>query len=302
MNLNAYVLIGIALILFGTFQQLATIIYTTEPSVYVSPVSPAGTQTDPSPLVPGLTINIVASVRTTSTESPSCQVTISGEGFSTTTLTLQIYDHFTVGDYTYYTMKYLDWEVPDLENGTVMTFYFKASAKALYENQTYYGEAYSYGVITHVDGAFYINGELATETSRHVIYDPTITIEFRATKQGDAITRVYLHVYDALGNQLDTLVLTEDEEDVHWEANYTLPSKGQYEITGFFNVGDKTYRKMSVLIGYGEGEENGEEGGDEIIRYITVEKLYGVPISFIVIAVGATIFVYGATRVKSREG
>ena len=246
------VVLGIALLSVGVAYPFATVIYTYPPEIKIYPNSPSGTSSDPTPLVVGETINIVATVRTVSVKTPTCKVTITAQGFSGETVTLTVYDSFSEGQYTYYIMKKPNWVIPSLSEGTVLTFEFYAEAEKLQEEGTLSNTATSYGSIATVNGEFYINGELATETSTHVVYNPTLIIEFKATNLGSKISKVYIHIYKD-GKQLATKVLDEVTTDERWKTTYTLPEMGSYEIKGFFEVGGKTYRKMSVVVGWGEG-------------------------------------------------
>lgn len=256
MNSNTLIYLGLALILLSFTLPLlgATVIYTYPPEIKVYPSSPSGSSSDPTPLVAGESINIVVTVRVVRMGTPTCKVTITGEGFSGSTVTLQVCDSFTEGQYTYYIMKKPGWTVPSLSEGTVLTFEFYAEAEKLDEEGTLDDTAISYGSIVTVGGEFYINGELATETSRFVVYSPTLTIEFKATSLGSKISKVYIHISKD-GEQLATKVLDEVTPDEQWKITYTLPEMGTYQITGFFDVGSKTYRKMSVLAGWGESQQ-----------------------------------------------
>lgn len=276
MNGNTLIFLGLALILLSFALPLlgATIIYTYPPEIKVYPSSPSGSSSDPTPLVAGETINIIATVRIVNMKTPTCKVMITGEGFSGSTVTLSVYDSFTEGQYTYYIMKKMDWAIPNLSEGTVLTFEFYVEAEKLEEEGTLTDNATSYGSIVTVNGEFYINGELATETSRHVVYDPTLTIEFKATSMGSKIAKVYIHVLKD-GRQLATKVLDEVIPDEHWKIEYTLPEMGTYEIKGLFDVGSKTYRKMSVLVGWGESQEEAPPGQD-IITLQNVMFLAGI--------------------------
>ncbi|NIR92649.1 MAG: hypothetical protein GWO08_02955, partial [Gammaproteobacteria bacterium] len=180
-------------------------------------------------------------------DAPSCTVAISDTDYQDS-ISIPIYTHFTEGQYTYYVMRKDGWTIPSLAEDTVLEFTFTGSSEGLTH------QASSYAIIGGPDGDFYLNGELATKTSSHTVTDPALTLKFQASKDGGLIDSVFIQVYQQTSTggwqQIKTISMSETVQDSTWEASYTLPDHGVYKINGFFDVGTKTYQKMSVISGY----------------------------------------------------
>lgn len=229
------VCVGIALFIGGATGQLAVLEYVKTPVLTLG--FPSGTQTEPTPLLPGATQKLWAVVLNCRSEPVSASCIVNGE-----TYTLNVKLGMIDGAYEIY---YSGWTVPELPEATMLEFVFTCNVDGFTLS------ASSWGKIGVPDGSFYINGELATTTSTHVVYDATLNIKFVATREGDKISRVYITVWNleayppsAVGDK----DLTETMVDSEWETTYTLPDYGTYEIYGYFVSETKHYRTMSIIM------------------------------------------------------
>lgn len=111
-------------------------------------------------------------------------------------------------------------------------------------------------------GSFYINNELATTTSTHVVYDPKLDFKFVADTGGSQVTRVHVILWDETATDtvefeegFTTLNLQETVTDTQWTGSATLPGPGTYTLKGRVEAfGEWTYL-MSIL-----GTWTGSEG------------------------------------------
>jgi len=173
----------------------------------------------------------------------------------------------------------IDWVVPSeytykgttypIATGSKLEFYFYSYSDVAIEIPTEYGYRYEYesyirpGPTTYAyisgtliqsqpEGYFQINGKEATETSIHLLFDPTITFTFTATEHPESISAVKISVNDE--------VLTLDKvSSTEYRKAYTLPGPGKYEIEGWIVPtydSSKQIVRMSIVTKYGENEFN----------------------------------------------
>lgn len=109
------------------------------------------------------------------------------------------------------------------------------------------------------EGNFYIDGELATETSTHVTHDPDLDIKFVATANGENVIHVRISRFgpdDFSTGTFKGFELTETLADTEWTGVVTLPEKGDYKLVGsvvYTDAGD--YVHLMSIIGSWTGTE-----------------------------------------------
>ncbi|RLG03524.1 MAG: hypothetical protein DRN61_04655 [Thaumarchaeota archaeon] len=148
------------------------------------------------------------------------------------------------------------WTVPSTE-GVTYSFTWKVD---IYDDNEEYldtAEKTTYGKtpLAEPDGYFEINGKQASETSTHIVFNPTLSITFTPTKNPDKITAVKVEVRKD-GSLTSTVSLTKSGGK--YTGSYTLPSAGTYSLTGKIEWTDGTpIPKMNVLVTWGKEEDGG---------------------------------------------
>jgi len=142
-----------------------------------------------------------------------------------------------------------------LQEGSKLKFYFASwdeSEDYICPGPTTYGYISGYLTQSHPEGYFKINGKEATETSIHILFDPTVTFTFTVTDHPESIAAVKVSVNGEV-LKLDKISNTE------YRKSYTLPGPGTYKIEGWIVPtydSSKQIVRMSIIMKYGESEFN----------------------------------------------
>jgi len=256
------IIIAISIILAVLAASLLTpllklVVYDPYKSPYNSDPYPGGSESNPTPLKIGETIQVRLNVEDRS-----------GNGIGIVVCT--ILDMTGEAPYERIAILYLEnmggntwakeWTVPSeytydgktyqLREGSKLKFAFASFDKT----ETYVCSGpitYAYIAGTMVtaqpEGYFKINGKEATEESIHIIFDPTVTFSFIVTEHPEYIAAVKVSVNGE--------VLTLDKiSETKYEKAYTLPGPGKYEIEGWivptYDSGKQIVR-MSIVTEYG---------------------------------------------------
>jgi hypothetical protein len=284
------ILIGL-LCLFSVIrpsQMLATIVY---PSIFWVHMYPGSEDSgDPTMLTPGETITLTVEVVD---YDATLDVDLGNPFYWTAKVEIRRVDgtligtvnlpdkSFSVGKdvegHTCNTVTFTGhWTVSNTE-GVAYSFTWKVD---IYDSDEVYldtAEKTTYGKTPYAepDGYFEINGKRATETSTHVVFNPTLSITFTPTKNSDKISAVKVEVRKA-GSLINTVRLTKSGSI--YTGSYTLPSSGTYALTGKIEWTDgNPIPKMNVLITWGEEDDGG----------ISINQVVGLGL----IAVGALLIV-----------
>jgi len=290
----------IALIGLGVFMVLLPIVYPIAlwkfativyPPYFWADLRPDGTADNPTIITPGETITVyvmlveddyVAGIDLPESQFWDVTVVITGNTYSTT-----LYLLYT----TYYYVDHLKiatfeapWTIPTGEN---VTYKFAWEAKIYDEFGNHLGTAtYTTYAKTPVepDGEFRVNDLVVNEKSKIVVFDPTIKVEFRPTKDEDEITGVYVEFWKA-DSLVYNLTLTK-QPDGTYTGTYTLEEGGVWKLKGFVEwVGGAPLPKMSVAVQWGEAPPPPP----------TISRIQIV--GAVLIAVGSAIFLYQRRRV-----
>jgi len=162
------------------------------------------------------------------------------------------------------------WTVPPTE-GVVYKFtwlvnIYETRDKLLDTAQTV---TYAKTPLAEPDGYFEVNGAKAGETTKLVVWDPSLSLKFVPTKNPEKITAVKVEVWKG-SNLLKTVALSKT--DGQYAGTYTLPSPGTYTLKGKIEWTDgNPLLKMSIMAQWGEeGGGDGEGGeGDRILKLLS---------------------------------
>jgi len=267
--------VGFTIPLLASFLKPAAIVDPKYSPINSNPY-PDGSENNPTPLKIGETIQVRLDVTDQSGSGISCVVCtifdITGPSPYETVAVLFLEN---VGGNTWakeWTVpsEYIDdGEIYQIETSSKLKFYFASYSEVQIEIKESWGYRYEYesyicpGPTTYAyisgiliqsqpEGYFQINGKEATETSIHLLFDPTITFTFTATENPENIAAVKVSVNDE--------VLTLDKiSDTEYRKIYTLKGPGKYEIEGWIVPtydSSKQIIRMSIIMKYGESEFN----------------------------------------------
>lgn len=189
----------------------------------------------PSSLPMGTSYLIRIDVFEPGTESVVCDIaTVTGEEYSKT-ISLSRKGSFM---FTY------NWQVPELEEGTVLSFTFRILDS---ENVTII-QITVYGVIGDFPmGYFTVNDIEVADADMIEVDDPELVIQFYATENGDKIDSVEVQVRKKGESELiEKVILAEVTANTVWENTYTLPEPGTYEFAGWMDV-TFTERRFAIV-------------------------------------------------------
>jgi hypothetical protein len=144
-------------------------------------------------------------------------------------------------------LKYNATWTPNLLLGQYYLFnWILEDAKGNFDEKTTYAH-----ISIPIDGYFTING-VVVQTSTLTIPESYVEFWFYSTSQGAEINSVFVELSNDEGLLSDVcIVLNEIEPNLVWYGNYTLPTEGEYTITGvFLSIRDEEWVKMSINIIY----------------------------------------------------
>jgi len=265
--MNIQKIVSIALMVIGVvflaspvlLPGLATVIY---PEKFWYSFYPDGTADNPTMLTPGETIQLKCEVVS---YDARLGISLPGDGFWTgycaingqkIPLTNQgprsgVENRYVVYPFTG------EWAVPQ-EEGVTYTFEWTIEIRVWDESQnkavlidTKSTATYAKTIAEEPDGYFTVNGKRADQQTTIVVLEPTLSLGFTATKNGDKISSVYVEVWKG-GNKIDTVTLSGSTPT--WTGTYTLPDYGTYQLKGFYTwtEGTAPIQKMSVTVGWNE--------------------------------------------------
>ena len=251
----AFILVGL-LLAFNVFP-MATVIL---PEKFWYKLYPDGTSGSPTLISPGSTITLTAQLvchdAQLNIELPGTyltwivQVDINGQ---VVTLDGKGVVPSVEGRYTTFLFE-KQWTVPS-GLGVVYTLKWTAIVRDNNFNEVGRATTTTYAKTADIepDGVFYINDKDASQTTTHIVLDPTLSLKFTATKNGDKITSVYVEVWKG-GTKINTVPLTGSNPT--WTAPYTLPGPGTYTFKGYYTwTGSSTpIQKMSIIANWEQGE------------------------------------------------
>jgi hypothetical protein len=275
------VLLGIVLPFMGVrLPGFATVIWE-QSSVEIYPSMPSGSSSSPTVLLPGSTVTISATIWHNNPEGlitpTDCKVQITGVGFSYDTGWITLTPKYEGDDYNandvlirYYWSMSGSWTVPQLSEGQKLKFYWTATIGS------HSNVAESYAVIYVVDGYFEVGSDVdpyvrADQSSVIKVLSGNLKFRFTATSHGEMIdpsNGVFVQITPQGTVNQKTVALKKDASGA-WTGTYTLPARGTYTVTGWFNVGDRQFQKMSLLIpGFGGGAE--APAAQQMLNLVTV--------------------------------
>jgi len=251
----AFILVGL-LLAFNVFP-MATVIF---PEKFWYKLYPDGTSGSPTLISPGSTITLTAQLVYYDVQlginlpgtylTWIVQVDINGQ-----VVTLDGKDVISPVEGRYATFLFeKQWTVPS-GVGVVYTLTWTAIVRDNNCNEVGRATTTTYAKTADVepDGVFYINDKDASQTTTHIVLNPTLSLKFTATKNGDKISSVYVEVWKG-GTKVSTVTLTGANPT--WTASYTLPGPGTYTLKGYYTwTGSSTpIQKMSIIANWEQGE------------------------------------------------
>jgi len=182
-------------------------------------------------------------------------VTVSKDGSTVATLNLVYTSSYPDGELHIAHFE-KQWTVPT-EGDVLYQFYWEVTAPgAGTSTKTTYGKT-----DPTPDGTWYINNVASSETASHSLISPTFTVKFVPTQQADAITNVYIKVFDQGTNTQvsgSPMSLTK-QGDGSWTGTFTLPYEGAFRCEGWIDwTGGVDVRLMSIVAVYGVETETFE--------------------------------------------
>jgi len=254
-----FLLPGILMLTFAFLIQpiigMATVLYTSS-TVTIQNYAPGSTDpNNPGGIYPGASMDLVVVLKYETPESiERVYVAITGGHYGTNTEIDIPFDSYDSGTQLSWYVLPEGFTSGDDPPNTNYTLTFKAIA-----SDGRKGELTAYMTVLEADGIFYINGEPVTPDSYLIVTEPTLTIKFKATKNGEIIELVKIKITDVTEplypNELTTKTLSETQTDLEWTTSYTLPKYGTYKIEGWIYYGGVYYQKMSIIGGWGEPEQ-----------------------------------------------
>jgi hypothetical protein len=263
-------LLGIILPLFGvSLPGLATIVWE-QSSVQIYPSMPSGTSDKPTVILPNTVITLSAAIWYNLPEqnaTPKGQVRITSMDGSYDTGWMDLSVRYEGEDYNaqdvlirYYWSMGGSWTVPNVRaDGYKFKFLWFAAVPL--PSGTPSNTAESYAVTYIVDGYFEVGSDLdpyvrADQSSVIKVLSGNLKFRFTATSHGEMIdpsNGVFVQIAPQGTTNTKAVALKKDASGA-WTGTYTLPARGTYTVTGWFNVGDRQFQKMSLLIpGFGGG-------------------------------------------------
>ena len=122
--------------------------------------------------------------------------------------------------------------------------------------------ATTYGKVVTLEGYYSINGQQVEIDSEIFVEDATVTFGFTATSWGEGISKVKVLITDSTGTLIAALELAEATTDAYWEGSYTLPKYGTYKVEGYIHTNLGIFKKMSLLMPWGESTDYDVIDGD----------------------------------------
>jgi len=256
--------LSLALIIIGIFllaspvvlARFATVIYAEK---FWYSFYPDGTVDDPTMLTPGETIqlkcelvyrDVYAGIDLPGIHYWIVEVTINPGG-QTIKLDYQESIYHSEGRYT--TAIFVSsWTVP---SGECVSYTFSWKVTLRDNNRNVYDTksttTYARTIAEEPDGYFTINNKRADQQTTIIVLDPTLSLGFTATKNGEKITIVYVEVWKG-GSKIGTVTLSGSNPT--WTGTYALPDYGTYQLKGFYTwTGSaQPLQKMSITVGWGE--------------------------------------------------
>jgi len=259
--------IGIALPLLGVslpgFSGLATVIW---PEKIWYAIYPDGTETDPTYLTSGSTVELKAQIVYLDTETGimldgdpnywdvSVEIPDTGETVKLT------YNSEAVAENRYRTYIFTaPWTAPNTDDITLeMLWTAVITDTQLQPIGTFHETTYAQ-TISEPDGIFRVNGVNAVEDTTLLVDNPTLSLSFEPISEASVIQSVFVDVYKgAANNYISRVPLTETSSS--YEATYTLPETGTYVLKGYISWRQGTIHKMSMVI---MPPPDGGDGGDD---------------------------------------
>jgi len=264
----AILAVGLSFPLLTPFLKPISVVVDPSLSPINSNPYPDGTEINPTPLKIGQAIQVRLDATDQSGSGIDCVVcTIFDVTESSKTVAVLYLKN--IGGNTWAK----EWTVPSeytyrgatyqIKIGSKLKFYFASESEVQKEIKEPWGYRYeyttylrpgptTYGYISGVlvqppEGYFKINGKEATSESIHIIFDPTVTFTFTATKHPESISAVKISVNDEVF-ALDKVSGTE------YRKIYTLPGPGKYEIEGWIVPtydSSKQIIRMSIVTEHG---------------------------------------------------
>ncbi len=251
--------IGIVMIVIGfglpmAVPSLATVeIDTTD--VGIKTINPAGGEDSPWPVETGESVTLSLGA---TREDLDAYVSIDG---SEKTLS---YDRQVM--YTYYYTN--EWTVPESMNGKV-----KLEWRCTDGNET--DTETSWIAVGAPNGEFYINNNKVNEESELKLDTKDLKFKFEATSLPSSISEIWVKVKNKSSETTDVEMTATDSNT--WKGDWTAPSDGTYEISGYIYTTDGgTYQKMEIAMGIGENPESFETRGIfNVIGFLGIALVIG---------------------------